>query len=229
MNRLNIAIDGPAGAGKSTAAKAVAKKLGVRYLDTGAMYRAMALYVIRAGADPGEAAAVERLLFEADIRVMFSEAGQRVFIGEEDVTGLIRTPEISMGASRVSAHPCVRVKLANMQRQVAEEYDVVMDGRDITTNVLKDSPYKFFITASPEERAKRRLLELRSKGDETAAYETVLEEMIQRDRQDTIRSFMPLTVAPDATVVDTTGMTVDQVADTVLGVIADTQTKLRNP
>lgn len=229
MSRLNIAIDGPAGAGKSTAAKALAGKLGVRYLDTGAMYRTMALYVLRTGADPGDEAAVAGLLPGADIRVGFSEAGQRAFIGAEDVTGLIRTPEISMGASKVSAHPCVRIKLADMQRKVAEEYDVVMDGRDITTNVLKDSPYKFFITASPEERAKRRLLELRGKGDASADYETVLADMKQRDEQDSTRAFMPLTVAPDAVVVDTTGMDVEEVLDRLLSVVAETQQKRRNP
>ena len=221
VSRLNIAIDGPAGAGKSTAAKALAGKLGVRYLDTGAMYRTMALYVLRTGADPGDEAAVAGLLPGADIRVGFSEAGQRAFIGAEDVTGLIRTPEISMGASKVSAHPCVRIKLADMQRKVAEEYDVVMDGRDITTNVLKDSPYKFFITASPEERAKRRFSELTAKGDAGATLAAVLEDIRRRDHQDETRAYMPLTRTADAYYLDTTGMTIGETVALMLAVIRE--------
>lgn len=211
-----IAIDGPAGAGKSTAAKALAKALNIRYLDTGAMYRAMALFALQNGVDPGDGEAVERLLPTADISVRFTEEGQRVLLGETDVTGLIRTPEVSMGASRIGVHPCVRIKLADMQRQAARDYPVVMDGRDITTNVLPDTPYKFFITASPEERARRRLNELREKGNVSETTESVLGDIQKRDANDSGRAFMPLKVAEDATVVDTTGMTVDEVTACML-------------
>jgi cytidylate kinase len=206
-----IAIDGPAGAGKSTVAKALAKRLGIRYLDTGAMYRAIALCAERNGVDPADGAAMAELLPDADISVKFTEEGQRVFLGGEDVTGLIRTPSVSMGASKAAAHPCVREKLVSMQRQVAQRYPVVMDGRDITTHVLADTPYKFFVTATPEERARRRYLELCQKGDASVTYQTVLEEILLRDQQDTTRACMPLAVAPDAVYVDTTGKTIEQV------------------
>ena len=212
MQHLNVAIDGPAGAGKSTVAKAVAAKLGIRYLDTGAMYRAVALYAIRAGVGTKDEAALTRILPEAEIRVAFTDAGQRVYLGEEDVTGSIRTQEISMGASDVSAHPCVRDKLSEMQRAVGRAYDVVMDGRDITTNVLPDTPHKFFITASPEERARRRFFELQAKGKTDETYENVLADLIRRDAQDSSRAYKPLVVATDAVVVDTTHMTADEAA-----------------
>ena len=149
---LNIAIDGPAGAGKSTIARALADKLGARYLDTGAMYRAVALLAERAGVDPGDGEAMERILPNADIAVRYDDAGvQHVYLSGEDVTGQLRTNSISMGASMVGLHMAVRRKLTELQRRVAEENDVVMDGRDITTNVLPDTPYKFYLTASAED------------------------------------------------------------------------------
>ncbi|MEG1524088.1 MAG: (d)CMP kinase [Clostridia bacterium] len=218
---LNIAIDGPAGAGKSTVAKAIAQKLGIRYLDTGAMYRAMALYALRCGVNADDADALARILPDAEISVKYTAEGQRVLLGNEDVTGSIRTPEISMGASRVSAHPCVREKLAQMQRQVAEEYDVVMDGRDITTNVLPNAPFKFYVTASPEERARRRLNELTKRGETTETLERVLADIEQRDYNDTTRAYMPLRVAEDATVVDTSEMSIDQVLEFMTGRIGE--------
>ena len=208
-----IAIDGPAGAGKSTVAKGIAKKLGIRHLDTGAMYRAMALYAMRCGADPADEAAMTALLPQADIRVTFTKEGQRVLLSGEDVTGEIRTPEISMGASLVGVHPCVRIKLSELQRQVAREYSVVMDGRDITTNVLPDTPYKFFVTASPQERARRRLHELRERGDTQTAFDTVLSDIVARDEVDSTRAFMPLTVARDAIIVDTTNMSASEATE----------------
>ena len=162
---LNIAIDGPAGAGKSTIARALADKLGARYLDTGAMYRAVALLAERAGVDPGDGEAMERILPNADIAVRYDDAGvQHVYLSGEDVTGQLRTNSISMGASMVGLHMAVRRKLTELQRRVAEENDVVMDGRDITTNVLPDTPYKFYLTASVEERARRRYQQLLRRG-----------------------------------------------------------------
>jgi cytidylate kinase len=213
MMHLNIAIDGPAGAGKSTAAKGLAARLGIRYLDTGAMYRAMAVACVRAGIDTLDEEEVRKQLERSEITVRFSEEGQRVLLNGEDVTGMLRTPEISMGASNVSRHPAVRDKLVELQRRTAQEYDVVMDGRDITTNVLPDCPNKFFVTASPEERARRRLLELQGKGDTKETFESVLRDIRERDHNDSTRSYMPLRIAEDAVVVDTTGMTPEEVLD----------------
>ena len=216
---LNIAIDGPSGAGKSTLAKAVAEKLKIRYRDTGAMYRAMALYAMRLGVSVYDEAALKTILPGAEIRVEYNERGQRVLLKEEDVTDQLRTPELSMGASAVSAHPCVREKLASLQREVGRNYDVVMDGRDITTNVLPHTRHKFFVTATPEVRAERRLLELRARGNTDETYEHVLAELITRDHNDSTRAYMPLRQANDAILVDTSHMTVDETLDTVLRAI----------
>lgn len=216
QERLNIAIDGPAGAGKSTVARRVAERLGIRYLDTGAMYRAMALYAMRRGVPVRDEAAVGRILRDADILVRYTEAGQRVLLAGEDVTDGLRAPELSMAASDVSAHRAVRLRLTELQRQVAREYDVVMDGRDIGTNVLPDTPYKFYLTASVEERARRRLLELSQRGAAVGTLADVEHEIEQRDYNDSHRAFMPLRQAEDALCIDTTGMTVDQVTDRIL-------------
>lgn len=216
MQRINIAIDGPAGAGKSTVAKAVAKRLGIRYLDTGATYRAMALYAMRRGVSVTDEAAVERILKDADIVVRYTDAGQRVLLFGEDVTGLLRAPEMSMAASDVSAHPAVRIRLSELQRQVAREYDVVMDGRDIGTNVLVDTPHKFFLTASVRERAKRRRLELERRGAAVGSLEEIEREIDQRDYNDSHRAFMPLRQAEDAWLIDSTNLTVDEVTEEIL-------------
>ena len=216
QQRLNIAIDGPAGAGKSTVARRVAERLHIRYLDTGAMYRAMALYAMRCGVPVGDEAAVERVLRDADIRVRYTEDGQRVLLSGEDVTDGLRTPELSMAASDVSAHRAVRVKLTELQRQVARENDVVMDGRDIGTNVLPDTPYKFYLTASVEERARRRLLELAARGAAAGTLADVAREIEQRDYNDSHRAYMPLRQAEDALYIDSTGMTVEEVTGTIL-------------
>lgn len=216
VKHLNIAIDGPAGAGKSTAAKAVAKELGIHYLDTGAMYRALGLCLLRNGIDPRDKAAVERMVPAADIRVGYDDEGkQHVFLGQEDITTEIRTPEVSMAASSASAFPVARDTLSALQRKVADRYDIVMDGRDITTNVLPDSKHKFFVTASPEVRARRRLLELEANGV-AADYDTVLAEIIKRDEQDTGRDYMPLRIAEDAVVIDTSDLTTDEVVRTII-------------
>ena len=218
---LNIAIDGPAGAGKSTLAKGVAEKLHIRYLDTGAMYRAMALFAEQNGVDVRDEAAIQPILDRADIRVVYDERGQRVLLGGEDVTDRLRTPSLSMGASTVSMHPSVRKKLAELQRAVGREYDVVMDGRDITTNVLPHTKHKFYVTASPEVRAERRLRELRARGDETQTYEHVLEQIRARDHQDSTRPYMPLRKTEDAMVIDTSELTVEQALERVLAAIRE--------
>jgi len=210
MEKLNIAIDGPAGAGKSTVAKALAETFGIRYLDTGAMYRAMALFAQRRGVDVSDEAAVRAILPEADIVVRFTDAGQRVLLCGEDVTALLRTPSLSMDASSVSKHPAVRDRLAALQRQVGREYDVVMDGREIGTNVLPHAKLKYFITASPEVRAERRYKELAEKGVRTD-FETVLSEIVARDKQDTTRAYMPLKQAEDAVCIDTGNLSVQEV------------------
>ena len=220
---LNIAIDGPSGAGKSTLAKAVANALNIRYLDTGSMYRAMALFAIRRGVSVSDEAGLKTILDDADIRVHYDERGQRVLIGEEDVTDSLRTQELAMGASTVSAHPCVREKLAQLQREVGRTYDVVMDGRDITTNVLPHTKHKFFVTASPEIRAERRLKELRSRGSTLETYEQVLADIKLRDHNDSTRAYMPLRQAQDAMRIDTSEMTIDEAVTTLLRAVADKQ------
>lgn len=222
---LNIAIDGPAGAGKSTLAKGIAKRLNIRYLDTGAMYRAMAMYTKRNGLSFADEAGIEQIIDGADIRVVYDERGQRVLLGEEDVTDNLRTEELSMGASTVSKHPCVRKKLAELQREVGRQYDVVMDGRDITTNVLPHTKHKFYVTASPEERASRRLKELRARGDETETYEHVLEELKKRDHQDSTRAYMPLRKVYDAMLIDTTTMSAEQAIELVMKAIIEKEAR----
>lgn len=217
---LNIAIDGPAGAGKSTIARAIAETLGIRYLDTGAMYRAMALHAERCGVDPGDAAGMARIVNGADIAVRYDWSGaQHVLLSGEDVTGLLRSGSLSMGASMVGLHPPVRQKLAELQRQVGREYDVVMDGRDITTNVLPDTPYKFYMTASVQERAKRRYGELMQRGGTDKTLEQIEREIAARDKNDMERAYMPLRIAEDAVVVDTTGMDIAAVTERMLCLI----------
>lgn len=216
---LNIAIDGPSGAGKSTLAKAVAQKLNIRYLDTGAMYRAMALFAMRRGVSVTDEAGLKTILPDADITVSYDERGQRVLLLGEDVTDLLRTQELSMGASTVSAHPCVREKLAELQREVGRNFDVVMDGRDITTNVLPHTKYKFFVTASAEVRAKRRYDELLARKDRSQTYEQVLAELKLRDHNDSTRPYMPLRQAEDAMRIDTSELSIDQALDLLLSAI----------
>ena len=221
--RINIAIDGPSGAGKSTLANAVASALHIRYLDTGSMYRAMALFAMRRGVSVGDEAGLKTILDDADIRVIYDERGQRVLIGDEDVTDGLRTQELAMGASTVSAHPCVRQKLAELQREVGRNYDVVMDGRDITTNVLPHTKHKFFVTARPEVRAERRLKELRSRGNTQETFEQVLADIKLRDHNDSTRAYMPLRQTEDAILIDTSDMTIDEALELLLRSIADQQ------
>ena len=219
---LNIAIDGPAGAGKSTIARALADKLGARYLDTGAMYRAVALLAERAGVDPGDGEAMERILPNADIAVRYDDAGvQHVYLSVEDVTGQLRTNSISMGASMVGLHMAVRRKLTELQRRVAEENDVVMDGRDITTNVLPDTPYKFYLTASVEERARRRYQQLLRRGGTDKTLEEIEREIAARDKNDMERDYMPLRRAEDAVLIDSSSLTIDEVTEQMLRLIRE--------
>lgn len=199
---ISVAIDGPSGAGKSSLAKRLAKELGYLYVDTGAMYRAIGLYAKRAGADTKNAAAVEALLPLVRVELKYVDGAQRVLLCGEDVSEAIRAEEIGMAASDVSAHPAVRRFLLDTQRNMALTHDLLMDGRDIGTVILPNATVKIFLTASPEARAKRRMLELQQKG-QPAEYETVLEDIRRRDWQDTHRETAPLKQAEDAVLVDT--------------------------
>ena len=215
---VNIAIDGPAGAGKSTLSKMLAAKLGFLYIDTGALYRAVGLYAVRR--DANDDGAVTALLPDIRLKLSHDGAGQRVELGGEDVTAAIRAPEISMAASRVSAIPAVRAFLLDQQREMARRSDVVMDGRDIGTVVLPDARIKIFLTASPEDRARRRYAELRQKGL-PAEYDRVLADMVERDRQDSERAIAPLRQAPDAVRVDTTGLDIAQSIDRLYQIVKE--------
>lgn len=203
---VNIAIDGPSGSGKSTAAKGLAKALGYVYIDTGALYRAIGLFALRSGADPKSAAAVEPLLAGIRLELRHGAEGQRVILNGEDVSGLIRTPEVSMAASAVSALPGVRGFLLDMQREIAARSNCIMDGRDIGTVILPDAQVKIFLTASADNRAKRRTDELCEKGMDVR-YGDVLREMRERDHSDASRDIAPLRPADDAVLFDNSGMT----------------------
>lgn len=214
---INIAIDGPAGAGKSTVARAVAKKLGILYLDTGAMYRAMALKAMREGIDPNDKEHVLPLLECTEIYAKNIGGTQHTYLDGEDVSGLIRTPEISRGASDISAIPEVRIKLAQIQRNIAHTSDVVMDGREIGSYVIPECENKFYVTASVDERARRRLLELKEKGrDNGMTVEDMAKDIAERDYNDSHRAFAPLLRLPEAILIDTTDLTIDEAVNAVL-------------
>ena len=214
---INIAIDGPAGAGKSTVARAVAKKLGILYLVTGAMYRAMALKAMREGIDPNDKEQVLPLLECTEIYAKNIGGTQHTYLDGEDVSGLIRTPEISRGASDISAIPDVRIKLAQIQRNIAHTSDVVMDGREIGSYVIPECENKFYVTASVDERARRRLLELKEKGrDNGMTVEDMAKDIAERDYNDSHRAFAPLLRLPEAILIDTTDLTIDEAVNAVL-------------
>ena len=196
-----IALDGPSGAGKSTLAKMIAKRLGIVYVDTGAMYRSIGLFVLRRGVAPADEEAVCALLSEIRLSVRFDGGEQRIYLCDEDVTPYIRTPEISMAASRVSAIPAVRTFLLDTQRDLAKSASVIMDGRDIGTVIFPDAEVKIFLTASAEARAHRRTAELLEKGIATF-FEEVLRDIEQRDKNDRERDVAPAVAAADATVLD---------------------------
>ena len=215
----SIAIDGPAGAGKSTIAKRLAKELGYQYVDTGAIYRTVAYFMDLVGVSPKDVDGVERYIDELTINIEYDEDGlQHMIMNGMDVTGDIRTQDISQKASLVSAHAVVRDVLLDMQRDVAKTYNVIMDGRDIGTVVLPKANVKIFLTASPEVRAKRRTDELTAKGQK-ANYEQILKEIIQRDYQDTHRPIAPLKMAKDSIKVDTSDMDIDQVVDAIRQIV----------
>ena len=214
---INIAIDGHAGAGKSTVARAVAKKLGILYLDTGAMYRAMALKAMREGIDPNDKEQVLPLLECTEIYAKNIGGTQHTYLDGEDVSGLIRTPEVSRGASDISAIPDVRIKLAQIQRNIAHTSDVVMDGREIGSYVIPECENKFYVTASVDERARRRLLELKEKGrDNGMTVEDMAKDIAERDYNDSHRAFAPLLRLPEAILIDTTDLTIDEAVNAVL-------------
>ena len=215
---IAIAIDGPAGAGKSTIARALARHLGYIYVDTGALYRAVGYYMLRHGADPSKEEEVAPLLPQIDVSIRFVDGEQRVFLNGEDVSDRIRTPELSMAASDVSALPPVRAFLLDQQRNLAAASHVVMDGRDIGTVVLPQAQVKIFLTASPEDRAERRRQELIGKGIHTDFAE-VLEDVRKRDYNDSHRAIAPLCQAPDAILVDTTGNTCEQSIAQLIAVV----------
>ena len=206
----SIAIDGPSGAGKSTLAQAVARELGLVYVDTGAIYRSVGYYAYQKGIDPRDQQAVAALLPEIHIEITYGEDGlQHMLLNGTDVTREIRLPEISMYASHVSAIPAVRAFLLDMQREMARSHSVIMDGRDIGTVVLPDADVKIFLTAAPEDRARRRFLELEQRGT-PQEYDQLLAEIKQRDYNDAHRASSPLRQAEDALLLDTTGNTFEQ-------------------
>lgn len=217
---IQIAIDGPGGAGKSTVAKALAKSLGIVYVDTGALYRTVGVAALGRGLDTKDAAALEALLPEIEIDVRFENGVQNVYLNGENLGDRIRTPEASMAASNVSAIPAVRAFLLDTQRQIAARNHVVMDGRDIGTVILPDAPVKIFMTASPEARARRRTLELQAKGLDVK-YEDVLREMNERDAQDSGRAIAPAIPAEDAVLLDNSDLDIAGSVDAVITVMRE--------
>lgn len=216
----NIALDGPSGSGKSTLAKAISKKLNILYLDTGAMYRACGLKAKRLGISTKDEDAVKTFIYDIDIKIAYKDGAQVTMLDGEDVSLKIRENDISMLASNISALKCVREKLVALQREIAKEQSCVLDGRDIGTNVLPFAKYKFYITASTEERTKRRYKELKDKGMDVD-FDTLYKEIETRDYNDSHREFAPLRQAEDAILVDTTNMTIDEVINFVLSYVKE--------
>ena len=215
MKTINIAIDGPAGAGKSTIAKMVSKRLGYIYVDTGALYRTVALYITENNIADED---IEKSLAKADVSLRFVDGTQRVFLGDRDVSDLIRTPAISMAASRTSAIPAVRAYLFETQQKIARENNILMDGRDIGTVVLPNADVKIFLTASAEQRANRRYKELAEKPD-CPTYQEIRDDIIKRDYADMHREISPLKQAEDAVLVDTTTLNLEESAEAIVKVI----------
>ena len=212
---FNVAIDGPAGAGKSTVAKAVAAKRNFIYVDTGAMYRTMALYFLRKSVDKNDEAAVNKACMEVSISIAYENGAQQVFLNGENVSGLIRTEEVGNMASATSGYLFVREKLVELQKEMARKSDVVMDGRDIGTCVLPDAPAKIYLTASVEIRARRRFRELEEKGTACDIRE-IEKDIEERDYRDMHRENSPLRQAEDAVLLDSSHMTIEQVVDSII-------------
>lgn len=225
MKHFNIAIDGPAGAGKSTIARRAAGQLGFVYVDTGAMYRAMALYFLRKGINPADEEAVSRTCSEAEVSIRYQDGAQQVLLNGEDVSGQIRTEEVGKTASVVSAYMPVREKLTELQKELAARENVIMDGRDIGTCVLPQAPAKIYLTASVEVRALRRFRELTEKG-EACDLEEIKKDIADRDWKDMHREHAPLKQAEDAVVVDSSQMTIDQVVEAILAVAKEKGLKI---
>lgn len=219
---MNIAIDGPAGAGKSTIAKRLAKKLGFIYVDTGAMYRAMAYYFLQKKTDPSDETAIAAMCPDVDVTIAYEGNEQQVLLNGENVNGFIRTEEVGNMASSVSVYPVVRTKLVELQRQLAVKSDVIMDGRDIGTCVLPDAQVKIYLTASSATRAKRRFDELAAKG-ETCDLEQIEKDIIDRDYRDMHRETSPLKQAEDAVLVDSSEMNIDEVVDAIYQIYEKTK------
>ncbi|MDD6145477.1 MAG: (d)CMP kinase [Oscillospiraceae bacterium] len=221
MKKINVAIDGPAGAGKSTLSRRAAKELGFIYIDTGALYRTVGLNAMRKGADLDSSQSIaDTLTDDVKVELRFIDGEQRVFLSGEDVSDKIRTPEASVAASKVSAVPAVRAFLFDLQKQLARENDCIMDGRDIGTVVLPDADVKIFLTASPEARAQRRYQELLEKGM-TVNYEDVLSDMIKRDYDDSHREIAPLKQADDAILCDNGDLDLQQSVDLIIRTIKE--------
>lgn len=220
MMPMNIAIDGPVGAGKSSIADQVAQRLNILHLDTGAMYRAFGLYALRSGTDLASEAALSALAEDVDVQVKYENGAQRTLLFGEDVSELIRTGEVSAAASAVSKWPAVRRRMVRAQQEMARTADMLIDGRDIGTVVLRDSPCKIFLTAATEERARRRYLQQMEKGD-TTPYEQVLRELNARDEQDMNRKTDPLRQAEDAVLVDSTNMTQEETVEAIVRIVED--------
>lgn len=214
MEYISVAIDGPAGAGKSSVAKKVAKDLGFIYVDTGAMYRSVALYAIRNNINPSDEASVKERIDDIDITIKYIDGVQHIYLNGVDVSDDIRTPEVSMGASDVAKIGVVREKLVSLQRNMAKVANIIMDGRDICTTVLPDAQVKLFLTASVDARAKRRYDEMTQKGM-LCEYEEIKKDIISRDKNDSERKISPLKKADDAKLLDTSDMSFDEVVDTV--------------
>ena len=220
MMPMNIAIDGPVGAGKSSIADQVAQRLNILHLDTGAMYRAFGLYALRSGTDLASEAALSALAEDVDVQVKYENGAQRTLLFGEDVSELIRTGEVSAAASAVSKWPAVRRRMVRVQQEMARTADMLIDGRDIGTVVLRDSPCKIFLTAAAAERARRRYLQQMEKGD-TTPYEQVLRELNARDEQDMNRKTDPLRQAEDAVLVDSTNMTQEETVEAIVRIVED--------
>ncbi len=219
-NIINVAIDGPAGAGKSTVSRAAAKAVGFIYVDTGALYRAVGVNALRKGIDTKDKPAVAASLADISVDLVFENGEQKVLLNGENVSAEIRTPPASMAASDVSAVPEVRAFLFDLQRDIAKRNSCIMDGRDIGTVVLPDAKVKIFLTASPEERAMRRYKELIEKGTEVK-YEDVLEDLVQRDYNDSHREIAPLKPAEDGVILDTTGLNLEESVNEIIRVIKE--------